>query len=311
MENYLKENSVQRYVDILTNGGFKALFGDTNNKEAVMTIINALLPEHRKVRDIEYMPTEYQGKMLDNKEYRYDFMCRDENGALFIVELQKYREKRWFKRCVSYSARAYDRQNRKGEDYDVPPVYLIGLMDTEIEHPDKEFWRDRFVSEYTFREKDSHDLLDETIVIIFAELARFDKTGKECRNDLERMLFVLKNMGRFHNQPEWLKREIYTKIFEACEIARFNEDKLIIFNQDMYDERRRKGELEAALEEGMERGMKKGLAEGREEGLAEGEARGREEGKAEAVRKMLTAGMDIEQICAIMEMSREEVERME
>lgn len=96
-----------------------------------------------------------------------------------------------------------------------------------------------------------------------------------------------------------MKREIYTKIFEACEIARFNEDKLIIFNQDMYDERRRKGELEAALEEGMERGMKKGLAEG--------EARGR----AEAVKKMLAAGMDIEQICAIMEMSREEVERME
>lgn len=156
-------------------------------------------------------------------------------------------------------------------------------------------------------EEKLHDLLDETIVIIFAELARFDKTGKECRNDLERMLFVLKNMGRFHNQPEWLKMEIYTKIFEACEIARFNEDKLIIFNQDMYDERRRKGELEAALEEGMERGMKKGLAEGEARGREEGKA----EGKAEAVRKMLAAGMDIEQICSIMEMSREEVERME
>ena len=40
-----KERTVQRYVDILTNGGFKALFGDINNKEAVMAIINALLPE--------------------------------------------------------------------------------------------------------------------------------------------------------------------------------------------------------------------------------------------------------------------------
>jgi predicted transposase/invertase (TIGR01784 family) len=66
-------------------------------------------------------------------------------------------------------------------------------------------------------------------------------------------------------------------------------------------------ELEAALEEGMERGMKKGLAEGEARGREEGKA----EGKAEAVRKMLAAGMDIEQICSIMEMSREEVERME
>ena len=31
-----KENVVQRYVDILTNSGFKALFGDENNKEEVI-----------------------------------------------------------------------------------------------------------------------------------------------------------------------------------------------------------------------------------------------------------------------------------
>ena len=284
-------------MDILTNGGFKALFGDINNKEAVMAIINALLPEHRQVADIEYLPTERQGQMEDNKEYRYDFMCRDSSGAMFIVELQRYREKSWFKRCVSYAARAYDRQNRRGENYDVPPVYLIGLMDTEIRHPDREFWRDRFVSEYTFREKVAHDLLDETIVIIFAELVRFDKAESECMTDMDRMLFILKNMGRLDRQPELLRREIYTKIFEACEIARFNEDKLIQFNKDMYDERRRNGELAAAIEEGMEKGLEKGLK------------KGRAEGKAEAVRKMLAAGLSMEQVCGIMGMTEEEVRK--
>lgn len=282
-------------MDILTNGGFKALFGDINNKEAVMAIINALLPEHRQVADIEYLPTERQGQMEDNKEYRYDFMCRDSSGAMFIVELQRYREKSWFKRCVSYAARAYDRQNRRGENYDVPPVYLIGLMGTEIDHPDQEFWRDRYVSEYTFREKEAHDLLDETIVIIFAELVRFDKAESECMTDMDRMLFILKNMGRLDRQPELLRREIYTKIFEACEIARFNEDKLIQFNKDMYDERRRNGELAAAIEEGMEKGLEKGLEKGREEGIAE------------AVRKMLAAGLSMEQVCGIMGMTADEI----
>lgn len=115
MENIYdaRGNAVQRYIDILTNGGFKALFGDVNNKEAVMTIMNALLPEHRKVVDIEYMPTEHQGQISDNKEYHYDFMCRDEDGAIYIVEMQRYAEEHWFKRCVSYASRAYDRQNRR------------------------------------------------------------------------------------------------------------------------------------------------------------------------------------------------------
>ena len=58
------------------------------------------------------------------------------------------------------------------------PVYLIGLMDMEIPHPDKDFWKDRYISEYTFREKESHDLLDETIIIIFAELTKFQHSQK-------------------------------------------------------------------------------------------------------------------------------------
>ena len=49
----------QRYVNILTNGGFKAFFGDKNNKLEVIDILNALLPEHRQVADIDYLPTEH------------------------------------------------------------------------------------------------------------------------------------------------------------------------------------------------------------------------------------------------------------
>jgi predicted transposase/invertase (TIGR01784 family) len=69
----------------------------------------------------------------------------------------------------------------------------------------------------------------------------------------------------------------------------------------MYDERRRNGELAAAIEEGMEKGMEKGREEGREEG--------RSEGIAEAVRKMMAAGMSVEQVCTIMGMTAEEVEK--
>ena len=48
-----KNTVVQRYVDLLSNGGFKAVFGDRNNKDVVMSVINMLLPEGKKVKDIE------------------------------------------------------------------------------------------------------------------------------------------------------------------------------------------------------------------------------------------------------------------
>ena len=253
----------QKYVDILSLGGFNAFFGDENNKNEVMTIINELLPKHRKVVDIKYMPTEYPGPMIGySKDFRYDFMCKDTSGAVFIVELQKYYEKSWFKRCVSYASRAYDRQNKKGEDYDaVQPVYLIGLMGVPIDHPDKEFWKDRYVSEYTFREKDCHDLLGETIVIIFAELASFNKSEEECTTRLDRMLYILKNSSKLLTPPAWSGQERYTGILDACYIEHFDDDKRKKYDSDMYDERRRQGELNAAIE----RGMAAGLERGREE----------------------------------------------
>ena len=270
MQTGQKDNVVQRYVDILTNSGFKAFFGDVNNKDAVMSILNVLLPEHRRIVDMEVLPTEHQGPVVElSKEYHYDFMCRDASGVVFIVELQKYWSDDWFKRCVSYASRAYDRQNRRGEGYNVPPVYLIGLMDVPISHPDKEFWQDRYISEYTFREKESHDLLAETIVIIFAEMANFSKTEEECLTETDQMLYVLKNIGRLMEQPTWLQKEVFDRIFMGCEIAGFNEDKRIIYEQEMYDERKRRSEMNTAIRMGREEGRAEGRAEGRVEGIKE------------------------------------------
>ncbi|MBQ8839236.1 MAG: hypothetical protein IJ005_07955, partial [Bacteroidales bacterium] len=68
MEVKTQERSGQRYVDILSNGGFKAFFGDESNKEAVMELLNILLPEHRQIKDIDYRPTEIQGPVIGHSK---------------------------------------------------------------------------------------------------------------------------------------------------------------------------------------------------------------------------------------------------
>ena len=281
MGNDYYNYSEQRYVDLLTNGGFKAFFGDENNKSEVMMLINTLLPPHRQIEHIDYRPTGLQGPLIGHsKEFQFDFVCRDASGAVFIVEMQRYREQSWFKRCVSYASRIYDRQNRTGFDYDVPPVYLIGLMGVDIPHPDTEYWRERYISEYTFREKNCHDLLDETIFIIFAELKRFHKREEECETLQDKLLYLLKNSGRMTQPPAWADEEHCKGILNAMEISDFSDIKRKQYDKDMYDERRRNGELAAAREDGME------------QGLAAGELAGM---KATA-RKLLEMGMPLEQV---------------
>ena len=287
MEEKIKKRTWPRYADILSNGGFKAFFGDENNKREVMMLINALLPEYRRVTDIEYRPTELQGPLIGHsKEFQFDFICRDESGAVFVVEMQRYHEKSWFKRCVSYASRAYDRQNRTGFDYDVPPVYLIGLMGVDIDHPDREYWADRYVSEYTFREKDCHDLLDETIVIIFAELTRFHKDEDECETEQDRLLYLLKNSGKMEVPPVWGDRGPCKDILEALEIDDFSLEKRKQYDKDMYDEKRRNGELAAAREDGQT------------------------EARTEMARKLKALGVDIATIVQATGLDMETVENL-
>ena len=285
----MKSESEQRYVDILSNAGFKAFFGDESNKESVVSLLNTLLPAHRQIKDIEYRPTEHQGPIIGHsKEFQYDFLCRDTSGAMFIVEMQRYKEVSWFKRCVSYASRAYDRQNKTGFDYDVPPVYLIGLMGVDINHPDKEYWTGRYISEYTFREKGCHDLLDETIVIIFAELTRFHKTEDECITEQDQLLYLLKNSGKMMVPPKWAARKPCKNILDAFRIGDFSKEKRNQYNQDMYDEKRRNGELAAARNDGLEEGRAKAVVE-----MAE---------------KMLAAGLPVEQISQLTGLSAEEID---
>ena len=218
----------------------------------------------------------------------YDYMCRDKSGAIFIVEMQQYKEKHWFKRCVSYACRSYDRQNHRGEKYDVPPVFLIGLMGVDIDNVDPELWKDRFVSEYTFREKLTHEVLADTIFVIFAELAKFNKEPEECLTKQDQMLYILKNSGTFTEiyRPLWDNFDALESILEKMKIAGFDEIKRMQYEKDMYDERRRNGEIAAAQEEGMNKE------------------------RIRIAEKMLEAGMPIDQIAQITDLTIEEIEAL-
>ena len=300
MEEKVKKEEKPKFVDLLTNAGFKAVFGDEANQDVVMSIINEFLPEHRQVTDIQYLPTEHQGPVLSlNKEFQFDFICRDASGVEFIVEAQSYVEEGWFQRCACYASRAYDRQSRKGKGYDIAPVYLIGLMGVPVMHPDPELWKDRYISEYTFREKSTGDLLAETIIIIFVELASFDKTLEECETDRDRMLYILKNTGRLMERSQWLQNKVYERLFRACEIAAFSEEKRIEYEKDMNDEKRLYGMLAAQHKEGRAEGLKEGLEKGRE--------KGREEGIRATALKMLELSMPLDMITSVTGLTEDQI----
>ena len=161
------ENPAPRYVDLMTDSGFKAVFGEPRNKRVLIDLLNIVLPPERTVSDIEYSTTELPGLTFTNKNVRLDLRCTDSGGRQFVVEMQSYRQEYFFRRCVEYAAKVYDSGSARGDGqrYEIPPVYFVGILGTGVNGFDRSGpeWTGRYISEYTFREKITGEVPDETI----------------------------------------------------------------------------------------------------------------------------------------------------
>ena len=310
-----EEKKVQRYVDILTDAGFKAVFGDRRNSDVLIDLINVMLPDGKKVRKIEYATTEIPGFSPFNKSIRIDLRCTGEDMSSFIVEVQCYHQENFFRRCVLYAAKTYDSMALKGDGniYDIPPVYFIGLLGRgqgcPSAHVDRtaDLWADRFISEYTFREKISSDVPDDTIFFIFAELDRFSKKIDECSSSLDKWLFALKHVGTLDCLPDGLRSKAFERLFQACEIARFEPERRIAYEENMITERDYYNIINTAKNDGRAEGRAEGEAKGRAEGEAIGRAEGREEGRIEIAKSLKRLGVPMETIMQATGMSEQEL----
>ena len=94
---------------------------------------------------------------------------------------------------------------------------------------------------------------------------------------LDKWCFALTHIGTLDRLPDELRTEAFERLFQACEIARFEPEVKLKYEKEMITERDYYNMLNTAKADG----RAEGEAKGREEGMMEGEAKGRKEGRAE------------------------------
>ena len=81
----------ERYINLLTDFGFKRIFGTAMNKDLLICFLNSLFNGRQVVKDVSYLNPEHVGDVYTDRKAIFDVYCEGENGKKFIyVEIAKF-----------------------------------------------------------------------------------------------------------------------------------------------------------------------------------------------------------------------------
>ena len=103
--------------------------------------------------------------------------------------------------------------------------------------------------------------------------------------------------------PDGLRSKAFERLFQACEIARFEPERRIAYEENMITERDYYNIINTAKNDG----RAEGEAKGRAEGEAKGRAEGRIEGRIEIAKSLKQLGVPAETIMQATGMSEQEL----
>ena len=297
------EGRKMRYIDPLTDWGFKRLFGSEMNKEILLGFLQDLFPE-KDIRDIRYLGNENAGATSGDRKAVFDVSCRTEKGEEFIVEMQKAPQEYFRDRALYYSTFPLQRQAPKGDwDFRLTPVYMVGILNFGLVHNVRDELREKVremrVFRYELTETTLGERMTDNLAFVFLELERFGKSEDGLETMLDKWMYVLKNLSRLTERPVELQERIFRRLFEAARIAAFTREELDEYTNDMMTENDRRNAIDYA--------RKQGRAEGRAEGVIAGRAEGEMVGKLSVARRMLAAGLDPKMISEMTGLTEPEI----
>lgn len=215
-----------KYISLLTDFGFKRVFGTEPNKALLIDFLNTLLPAHHQIQDLSFKNNENVGNTIIDRKAIFDIYCQAENGERFIVEIQKAKQNFFKDRSVYYSTFPIQDQALKGNwDFKLSPVYTVGILDFVFD----DHKHDETIVHVVELKNQHCEVFYEKLKFIYIELPKFKKSIYELESHLDKWLFVLKHLAELTDRPDLLQESIFSQLFKVAEIANFSR-----IEQDSY-----------------------------------------------------------------------------
>ena len=287
-----------KYIDLMVDWSFKRVFGTEVNKDILIEFLKVVFPQFA-ITDITYIPTEQLGIMEDDRKAIFDVLCKTEDGKTFLVEMQRGAQKHFFERALYYTSFPIMKQGKiaiakekeegaKPWNFSLDGVFFLGILDFEYEQDEMTEHRYQLLETKTLKR------MTDKLEFVFVEVAKFDKSEDELETDLDKWLYLLKNMSKLLERPAALRDRIFGRLFDVAEYARLDDEERKNYVEAMNTARDTYNQIDYALNKGIGIGLEMGC----------------EKKACEIAQKMIAKGLDVDTIADLTGLTKEEVAKL-
>ncbi|NEQ80951.1 MAG: PD-(D/E)XK nuclease family transposase, partial [Moorea sp. SIO2I5] len=243
-----------KYIHLLTDFGFKLVFGTESNKALLMDFLNTLLPAHDQIQDVTIKTPEFFGNTLVNRRAIFDSYCQSTTGEWFMVEMQKADHNFFKDPSVYYGTFPIQEQAQLGNwDDQLTAVYTVGILDFIFNKDNPELLHGVELNNH------HSELFYNKLTFIYIELPKFTKSVDQLETHFDKWLFLLKHLGEFKAPPESFPGDVFAQLFEVADIANFSPKEQALYYDSLKVYRDMYSVVETCIQEGFKQGRLEGL----------------------------------------------------
>ncbi len=239
-----------KFVDIKNDIAFRKIFGNENKKEILISFLNAVLKleNQNKIKSVTLLNPFQFPKIKGLKVTVIDVKATDENGNIFIVEMQLTDKKGLDKRIQYYSAKGYASQVDSGDEYlKLKPMIFIGILDF------KYFESPNYISRHLIMDNETGERKFKDLEFNFIELEKFNKELIQLDNLIDKWIYFIKNSENLDLIPENINDTGLLTAYKDAEKHNWTKEELEEYEYAQMREQDERGEIELAEERAVEK----------------------------------------------------------
>ncbi len=216
-----------RYINALTDFGFKKIFGD---KEIMIAFLTDLLLPKTPIEDVIFLDKELGGVSEYDRGVVYDLLCKTIDGNEFIVEMQNRSQIHFSDRIIFYLSRSFSDQEEKGNsdwDFQLKPVYGIFFLNFHLRG-----FKPLTLRTVQLKVDETGELFTDKLKVFTLELPDYRKMREEdCKSKIDYWLYNITNLETMTtNVPFQSEQPIFSKVGNIAELVHMTAEERQKYN---------------------------------------------------------------------------------